>query len=169
MDRRDANDQVRAALRDATYETLARSFRDSLEPVYQLRTAWFEPCTLAESHTVDGSLQSLTLAYGPWDTGQPHVRVTTWWDLLDQNIVDDIPAELAAVPLEDATVDIDGTPHPGALQRHPAGAWALRVDLGSHHLLASGRGPTTPLSFTPLTDLTQPIEARRTYLASRRG
>jgi hypothetical protein len=167
MDRRGANkDQVRALL-ERSYEDLRTSFRSSGRPVYRLRRPWIEPCILAESHTVNGMLQSLTLAYGSWVTDEPHIKVTTWRDLPGQSYVPDHPADLDSTAPEDVHVDIDGTEIPGALHRHPSGVWLLRVDLGSLHLLGSGRGPLGELSFEPLTDLAQVIAARRAYLASR--
>ncbi|SHM62946.1 hypothetical protein SAMN05216499_112219 [Actinacidiphila paucisporea] len=155
------------------YETLERSFRESPDPVYRLRTPWLTPCTLAEHHTVDGNLQSLTLAYGTWDTDQPHIRVTTWRDLPGQDFSPDELAEPEepdaprSAATEQVTADIAGTPQPGTLRRHPSGRWFLRADLGAHHLLASGRGPIGDLSFDPLTDLQEAVDARRAYLASR--
>jgi hypothetical protein len=161
-----ADDHV-AALQRATYETLESSFGAGTAPVYRLRTPWLGPCTLAEHHTVDGSLQSLTLAYASWDTDQPHIRVTTWHDLPGQDFVPDSPAESDAESPEDVTVGIAGATSAGVMTRYPDAVWSLQVDLGPAHLLATGRGPVGDLSFEPLTDLAQVVAARRAYLASR--
>ncbi|WUH90104.1 hypothetical protein OG900_08280 [Streptomyces sp. NBC_00433] len=166
MDRSDSQDRIRA-LRQAMYEDLERSFREKPEAVYRLRTPWLAPCTLAEHHTVDGSLRSLTLAYGPWDTDEPHIRVTTWRDLAGHDFFPDTPFAPGSAPTEQVTADIAGTPSPATLGRHASGMWLLRADLAAHHLLASGRGPIGDLSFEPLTDVGEVVTARRAYLAAR--
>ncbi|MFI0937695.1 hypothetical protein [Streptomyces sp. NPDC021020] len=167
MYRSEANDDRVRALQNLSYENLRKSFRARVGPVYCLRTPWLEPCTLAEHHTFNGTLQSLTLAYGSWDTNQPHVKVTTWRDLLGQSYAPDVPSGLDSARPEDLNVDIENHENSGVLLRQPSGAWLLRVDLGSFHLVSSGRGPVGDLSFDPLADLEQVIEARRAYLASR--
>lgn len=155
-------------LQEAAYEELARVFAATADPLYRMRAPWLAPCTLAESHTVDGSLQSLTLAYGSWDTDQPHIRVTTWRDLPGQDFRPDAPADLLDAPAEDLTVGIDGNATAATLVRLPSTAWLLRADPGPVHLLASGRGPTGELSFEPLSDIKPVIDARRSLLASLR-
>lgn len=166
MYRSDADDRA-PALRAALAEALEQSFRNCPEPVHQLRSPWLGPCTLAEHHTVDGALRSLTLAYGPWDTDQPHIRVTTWRDPAGAGAAaEDLPGFEAAEP-EEVTVDIAGAATPGTLLRAAGGAWLLRVDRDPLHLLASGRGPLGDLAFDPLTDLAPVVEARRAYLAAR--
>ncbi|MBY8876118.1 hypothetical protein [Actinacidiphila acidipaludis] len=165
MHRSDGGERARALLR-ATEETLRRSFRECPEPVYRLRTPWLGPCTLAEGHTVDDVLQALTLAYGSWDADQPHIKVTTWWDLPGQGFIPDLPAGLDSAQPEDVTADLAGAAVPGVLRRS-ADVWLVRVDLGRLHVLASGRGPLGDLSFEPLTDLDEVLDARRAYMASR--
>ncbi|WP_327287315.1 hypothetical protein [Streptomyces sp. NBC_01198] len=154
-------------LQEAAYARLKQSFATSQDPMYRLRTPWLSPCTLGESHTVDGALQALTLIYGPWDTEQPHVRVTTWRELPGQDFAPDAPAGLLAAA-RDVTVDIEGGATPGTLVRLSDETWLLRVDSGPLHLLASGRGPSGELSFERLTDLTAVVDARRVLLASLR-
>lgn len=166
MERRGVSGRGRA-LQEALYEDLLRAFAASPDPLYRMRAPWLGPCTLAECHIVNGSLQAVTLAYGPWDTGQPHVHVTTWRDLPGQDFRPDLPAELLAAPGEDVTIAIDGRPTAATLVRPATSAWLLRADPGRVHLSASGRGPTGDLSFEPLTDLTPVIDARRRLLAAR--
>lgn len=167
MNRSGSGEQA-GLLQEATYEELRLSFRESPDPVYRLRAPWLLPCQLGESHTVNGSLQAVTLIYGSWATDREHIRVTTWRDLPGQDFVPDAPGDLLAVPPERIAVDIEGKPTPGDIVRRPTTAWLLRVGLGAVHLLASGRGPIGDLAFEPLTDLEPVVDARRTYLASRR-
>lgn len=167
MDRTGSPEQGRA-LQEAVHEDLERAFAASPDPMYQMRAPWLAPRTLAEGHTVDGSLQSLTLAYGPWDTDQPHIHVTTWRDLPGQVFEPDAPADLLDAPGEDVTVGIDGNATAATLVRLASAAWLLRADPGRVHLLASGRGPTGDLSFEPLADIKPVIDARRGLLASLR-
>ncbi len=156
------------ALQEAGYRKLQRAFAACAEPVYRIRDPWLAPCTLAEGHTVDGSLQSLTLAYGSWDTGQPHLHITTWRDLPGQDFEPDAAAEFPDTPGEEITVGIDGRPAEARLLRSAGGAWLLRADPGRVHLLAFGRGPMGDLAFERLVDITPVIDARRSFLASRR-
>jgi hypothetical protein len=158
---RTASPEQGRALQEATYESLERAFAASPDPVYRMRAPWLAPCTLAECHTVNGSLHSLTLAYGPWDTGRPHIRVTTWRDLPGQDFAPDAPAELLDAAGEDVTVEVGGALTAGSLVRLPTTAWLLRADPGPVHLLACGRGPIGDLSFEPLADIVPVIEARR--------
>jgi hypothetical protein len=167
MDRMGLPEQGRA-LQEAVYADLERAFVASPDAVYQLRAPWLAPRTLAECHTVNRSLQSLTLAYGPWDTDQPHIHVTTWRDLPGQDFEPDVPVDLLDAPGEGVMVDIDGNATAATLVRRASTAWLLRADLGRVHVLASGRGPTGDLSFEPLADITSVIDARRRLLASRR-
>ncbi|WP_225849050.1 hypothetical protein [Streptomyces sp. HPF1205] len=160
-----SRDRARALMEDG-YAKLARAFAADPDPVYQLRAPWLAPCTLGESHTVNGSLQAVTLIHGPWTTGEPHIRVTTWRDLPGQDFVPDVPDDLPAAAPEDIGIDVDGSVIPATLVRGPAGSWLLRADPGRVHLLASGRGPIGDLSFEPLTDLEAVVNARRVFLAS---
>jgi hypothetical protein len=155
-------------LRAANWARLRKAFRESPHPVYRLRSPWLSPCTLGESHVVNGSLQTVMLVYGPWDTDEAHIRLTTWHDLPGQDFVPDVPADLAAAPPRPITVDIDGAPTPGTLAELPdAASWLLRVDQGPVHLLASGRGRVGETAFEPLTDLEPAIEARFHHLAKQ--
>lgn len=159
-----SRDRARALMEDG-YAKLARAFAADPYPVYQLRAPWLAPRTLGESHTVNGSLQAVTLIHGPWRTGEPHIRVTTWRDLPGQDFVPNVPDGLAAAP-EDIGIDVDGVVTPAGLVRGPSGSWLLRADPGRVHLAASGRGPIGDLSFEPLTDLEAAVNARRVFLAS---
>lgn len=155
-------------LQAAGYAQLRTVFRQSPHPVYRLRSPWLSPCALGESHVVNGALQAVTLIYGPWDTAEAHIRLTTWHDLPGQDFVPDAPADLAAAPPRSVTVDIDGTPTPGTLAELPDTTWLLRVHQGPVHLLASGRGRVGESALTPLTDLEPAIEARIHHLAAQR-
>jgi hypothetical protein len=156
------------ALQEAGYRDLERAFAACAEPVYRIRDPWLAPCTLAECQTVDGTLQSLTLAYGSWDTRQPHLRVTTWRDLPGQDFEPYPPEGFPDAPGEAVTVAIDGHPAEARVLRAAGGAWLLRADPGRVHLLASGRGPTGDLAFERLVDITPVIDARRSFRAARR-
>jgi len=156
------------ALQEAVDDDLKRAFAACADPLYQMQAPWLAPCTLAECQTVNGSLQSLTLAYGSWDTDQPHIHVTTWRDLPGQDFEPDAPADLLDAPGESVTVGINGNATAATLVRLASTAWVLRADPGRVHLLASGRGPTGDLSFEPLADIKPVIDARRRLLASLR-
>jgi hypothetical protein len=167
MDRSDVTtDQVRA-LREANHERMQQAIRANPDPTYRLRAPWLSPCALAEAQVVDGSLQTVTLVYGSWETGRPHVRVTTWRELPGQDFVPDAPVGFLGAPSEQVTVDVEGKAHTGTLARLPGGSWLLRVDTGGGpHLMAWGHGPAGELSFDALSDFEPAIEARRAYLAS---
>ena len=167
MNRGGSGEQA-SLLREATYANLRRALRECPDPVYRLRAAWLAPCALGESHVVNGSLQSVTLIYGSWDTDQPHVRVTTWRDLPGEDFLPDTPAELlAAAASEPAAVDIAGDTAQASLVRLPSSSWLLRVRGADLHLIASGHGLLGDLSFVPVADLEAEIDARRTVLSQR--
>jgi hypothetical protein len=152
----------------ASYDRQKQAFRDCPDPVYRLRAPWIAPCALGELHTVNGALQAVTLIYGPWDTGQPHIRVTTWRDLPGQDFTPGVPAGLLAARPEQAVAGIEGSAAVGTLVRLPTTAWLLRVDRAHLHLVACGRGLIGELSFVPLTDLEPVLAARRAHLETAR-
>ncbi|MEE4546132.1 hypothetical protein V2S66_29720 [Streptomyces sp. V4-01] len=168
MHRSEPGDRVRL-LQEAADAQLRQSFRDTPYPVYELRSPWFSPCALGESHRVDGSLQAVTLIYGPWEPGLAHVRVTTWHDLPGQDFRPDVPAALVAAPTEPVAVAVGGTTAPAAFAALPDSSWSLRVDQGPVHLLACGRGTIGDLAFERVTDLEPAVQARAHHLAALRA
>ena len=135
--------------------------------VYGLTHPQFSPCALLEGHADRGSWYATTLGYGPWDEELEHIRVTTSRPLPGQAATDTVPAGFESARLEPAEVHIDGATVHGLIRRH-ADTWLLTAEASGYKITVSGRGPAGDTTLHQISDITPAIDARGSYLETRR-
>ncbi|MDX3387406.1 hypothetical protein PV682_39080 [Streptomyces niveiscabiei] len=144
-----------------------QAFHGDRPMIYRLRSPQQTPCTLGESHRVNGVWQSATLIHGPWDTSQEHARVTTWRELPGQAFHPDVQPDVQSVPSQDLEVRVDDLPALGTLHRGPE-TRRVEVAVGEHKILVAGRGAIGNLALETVDDIVPLIDARRAHVESCR-
>ncbi|MFE2425093.1 hypothetical protein [Streptomyces hokutonensis] len=166
MHRSESSDPARD-LEEGLYGKMVQAFSEGRLILYQLSSPPHTPCALGECHEVNGSWQSATLIYGPWDTDREHVRVSTWRELPGQLFHPDTLPDIPTAPSHGLEVTIDGRPVLGELHRGPQ-TWQWQAAVEQHKILMSGRGAIEDLTLETVTDIAPFVDARRRHIAIRR-
>jgi hypothetical protein len=154
-------------LEERLYQNMIQAFSEGRLVVYRLRSPRHTPCALAESHEVNGIWQSAMLIYGPWDTSQEHICVTTWRELPGQEFRPDTLPDVQTAPSQDLQVRIDDQPVLGTFHRGPE-TWQLQATVDEQKILVTGRGAIGNLALETVDDIVPLIDARRSHMANHR-